>query len=1108
MEAGEDERLLARGGLEHPVALADQDLVEHRAHLVLVLHQQDGLGAPVRGAGGGPAAHHLRLAGDRQVEREARALARRAVDEDVAAALPHDAVGGGEAEPRPLALGAEERLEDPGLGHRVHAGAGVGDRQQDVGAGRHVGVGRCTPVADVEGDGAQRQPAAGRHGVAGVDGEVDDHLLHLPGVDLHLAQLGVELGDELDVLSQQPLQHLLQPGDHRVEAHHPGLHRLPASEGEELLGEGRRALAGLLDPRQVAAEEGIVAVTLQQQVAVAEDGQQAVVEVVGDAVREAADGLHFLRVQELALQHLVLGLVVLALGDVANGHHRHLLALEEVALARDLDVHRAAVALKADALPRHPLQVHLARHQVGQRPADDLLRPVAEDGQQRLVDLQHDAVADDGDALVGGLEERAEALLAAPDLLLGGPALGDLLLRLLVEPDVLGHGRDLVGHRRQELHVAGREVVVRIAAAEQPDADGLGLDDQGDDQPHPGARRALSPRAQVAAAHRQQGAQLVRRRLRLAGGDRLLVEGLLALPLEEVEGRLADQQGGQDLVGDDARQHLAVEGGGDARRDDADHLLGRVPDAEDVAVHQALEAVAQQGRDGHEGQGDEEHHRQELVAAARPPAPAEDEEDRRVRSEQQHREGVGAEQAVGAELQRPQVVLVDGVDVAHRQDRHGERREPVDESVRPAQALPLPQDVVEQHRQHALEQHQRHQAEEDAVEHDAHRHPGGGAHRQDQAQQQQHHGQADARQRIPEIQIRNPFQEVESVRHRRRQRQGVEAGQPPAAPGGASQGAGKRQVQMEAQGRKEPDQRMKDEGGAGGALRDAAGDPQGRVVAEQHQHQPAPVPRAQEDGRHGAHQPEHQRRRHGEDELVQADPPRGERDVEGQRPALADQVDAGRAVRAEQLRHRQPAVVDELMVADPLDPQHLVARLQAGGLGRAGSGGDHRPVGGAEGEAPVGDGEGVGIVDAGHEDHDADEDQEEVRRLPRSGVPGVHGSYESHTEPGHRRPRHRPWRSEGLPESFYSRLCNSGPASGQGGGTGASQEHRAALATSPEDQTRKARPSGPGPPSGGQVAQFINDADKNFRSLIRLSRRNALNSTLLSSLETNRDWNS
>ena len=76
---------------------------------------------------------------------------------DVAAALLHDAVDGGEAEPGalPRLLGGEERLEDAGLVGHVHADAGVASppaRRRTPARtpfGRPVDVGRCSSRFEV-----------------------------------------------------------------------------------------------------------------------------------------------------------------------------------------------------------------------------------------------------------------------------------------------------------------------------------------------------------------------------------------------------------------------------------------------------------------------------------------------------------------------------------------------------------------------------------------------------------------------------------------------------------------------------------------------------------------------------------------------------------------------------------------------------------------------------------------------------------------------------------------------------------------------------------------------------------------------------------------------
>jgi hypothetical protein len=357
------------------------------------------------------------------------------------------------------------------------------------------------------------------------------------------------------------------------------------------------------------------------------------------------------------------------------------------------------------------------RDEIGEIAADKLGGRTAEDGEQSVVDLQDAAVPDDGDPLEGRLEEVPEALLAAPNLPLGDLSLGDLLLRALVETNVLDHRGDLVGDRRQEPHVAHRVVVVGIAAADQPDADGLGLEGERDGEAHPGARpRRLRDerRRNVAPARRQEGGELVDRGLGLSRRQGLLIESLPRAVGEQVEGRLADEESGEDLVGDNPGQNSAIEGRGNPFGDDPDDLLLGVADAENVPVDEELKACAQERcGDGEEDGGDEDGHRK--LRASRRSAPAQKEERRDEGDERNRRKAVGAHQAVGAKFERPQVVLVDGVDIAHRQQGESRRRE----DRHPGEEVAhIDVEAQQDARVDAEERDVRPQAEQHAEEHD------------------------------------------------------------------------------------------------------------------------------------------------------------------------------------------------------------------------------------------------------------------------------------------------------------------------------------------------------------------------------------------------------
>ena len=122
-------------------------------------------------------------------------------------------------------------------------------------------------------------------------------------------------------------------GEHVAELQHLRPQRLPAREGEQLPHEPGGAVGILLDLHQVL-ERGIGRpVVGQEQIRIADDGGEHVVEVVRDAAGELADRLHLLRLRELRLQRPLLG-------GVDRVHDRGL-ALARALHRRDVEARRA-----------------------------------------------------------------------------------------------------------------------------------------------------------------------------------------------------------------------------------------------------------------------------------------------------------------------------------------------------------------------------------------------------------------------------------------------------------------------------------------------------------------------------------------------------------------------------------------------------------------------------------------------------------------------------------------------------------------------------------------------------------------------------------------------
>ena len=74
------------------------------------------------------------------------------------------------------------------------------------------------------------------HGIAGVEHQVDQHLLELAAVGADLPGVGVERQLQRMVLAEDPAQHLLEVPDDAVDGQRLRTEELLAGEGEQLAG--------------------------------------------------------------------------------------------------------------------------------------------------------------------------------------------------------------------------------------------------------------------------------------------------------------------------------------------------------------------------------------------------------------------------------------------------------------------------------------------------------------------------------------------------------------------------------------------------------------------------------------------------------------------------------------------------------------------------------------------------------------------------------------------------------------------------------------------------------------------------------------------------------
>ncbi|GJE45825.1 hypothetical protein AEGHOMDF_5025 [Methylobacterium soli] len=432
-----------------------------------------------------------------------------------------------------------------------------------------------------------------RHGIAGVDAEVQQRILELRRIDQDRPQAGGGHHLDLDRGPDGAADQLRHAGDEPVHVRGLRVERLAAREGEQAVRQGGRPLRGALGGVDVAVELGQAPLRhagLQEFEASRDAGEQ-VVEVVRDAARELAHRLHLLGLAQLLLGPVLVGEV--AADDVEQrrvglGHGRPhdgpILAVpgaDAVDEARDrlparqACHHRGGLAMvgRVDDIQEG------ARQQLGLAPAEHL-------GPGRVDGLQEPVEAGRADQVVGGLPQAVALARARLDLPLQrlGPG-GEELLDALAVGDVLHEHVEAVDapirrapRQVADLGVAGAAVAARPGQLEPDFLARQGPLDRG-------AARGIALRieevAHVPSDHLIRGA----------------IEPVPVGGIGEAVDQVAVDEGDEDRqsVGHEAqlslvgrRAQLGRAAGGDVVEQDRDAALLQPADPEGVHVEPAL----------------------------------------------------------------------------------------------------------------------------------------------------------------------------------------------------------------------------------------------------------------------------------------------------------------------------------------------------------------------------------------------------------------------------------------------------------------------------------------------------------------------------------------
>jgi hypothetical protein len=193
-----------------------------------------------------------------------------------------------------------------------HALPTVAHTQSDISSGdvRRASEDRIGLDDDI--GGVNAQGAAVGHGVAGVDGQVDQDLLDLARVGEDRQRIVTQRSAQLDICAKGSAEKVLDPAYPVVEVEHLGADNLSSGEGQKLVGQICSASSGLFDLVNISLRSSAPLHTLGRAVlgrlqlfsdegSVVEYYSKQVIEVMGDTTSETTEDLEAFALNDLGL---------------------------------------------------------------------------------------------------------------------------------------------------------------------------------------------------------------------------------------------------------------------------------------------------------------------------------------------------------------------------------------------------------------------------------------------------------------------------------------------------------------------------------------------------------------------------------------------------------------------------------------------------------------------------------------------------------------------------------------------------------------------------------------------------------------------------------------
>lgn len=150
--------------------------------------------------------------------------------------------------------------------------------------------------------------AAGRHGVSGVDREIENSALEFIGVDFRRPQIRGQHGLQMNMRAQGAVKNRRHPVDERIDVEGLRIERLNAGKRQQPANERRRAIGAVHRRVDQRVEPPFVSAELAPQyVEARDDDAEHVVEVMRNAAGEMAERFELLRLAKLRFERAAFG---------------------------------------------------------------------------------------------------------------------------------------------------------------------------------------------------------------------------------------------------------------------------------------------------------------------------------------------------------------------------------------------------------------------------------------------------------------------------------------------------------------------------------------------------------------------------------------------------------------------------------------------------------------------------------------------------------------------------------------------------------------------------------------------------------------------------------